>query len=391
MDYPTVSEEHGVPERVVELLQSGPASRHALCTRLGVSRPVLGRALAPLLLDGTVLARSAGADVPRRRGRPAEVLSLAGDVAYAIGLDVSRSRASGVVLDRLGEVMARSVIPVTQVADPLRPLARLCQELDGEVRRRGLRTAYLAQIGVGLPVPVGHETWRRRHEEGSLVNQIHRLLSGHWSAPVLVDSSVRVAALGEARWGAGRHAPSQLYVRVSTGVGGCVAVSNTLTDGDTGYAGELGHVRVPGHDAPCQCGKRGCLETVASVPAVCAASGATDLPRLVGALEDPDHPGHGRALRAVEEAAGATGQVCATIVLALSPSMVVLGGELGILPAFTDAVRRHLEAELVPGLGWRVDVVPAALQDEACARGAAAAAASYFASRKVAEHLQEPW
>ena len=250
MDYPTVSEEHGVPERVVELLQSGPASRHALCTRLGVSRPVLGRALAPLLLDGTVLARSAGADVPRRRGRPVEVLSLAGDVAYAIGLDVSRSRASGVVLDRLGEVMARSVIPVTQVADPLRPLARLCQELDGEVRRRGLRTAYLAQIGVGLPVPVGHETWRRRHEEGSLVNQIHRLLSGHWSAPVLVDSSVRVAALGEARWGAGRHAPSQLYVRVSTGVGGCVAVSNTLTDGDTGYAGELGHVRVPGTTPP---------------------------------------------------------------------------------------------------------------------------------------------
>ena len=91
----------------------------------------------------------------------------------------------------------------------------------------------------------------------------------------------------------------------------------------------------------------------------------------------------------MEEAAGATRQVCATIVLALSPSMVVLGGELGILPAFTDAVRRHLEAELVPGLGWRVDVVPAALQDEACARGAAAA--SYFASRKVAEHLQEPW
>ncbi|MZG17390.1 ROK family protein, partial [Streptomyces sp. SID5914] len=62
-----------------------------------------------------------------------------------------------------------------------------------------------------------------------------------------------------------------VYVRLSDGVGGGLVVGGQLVTGSSGLAGELGHVTVEPAGRPCRCGKRGCLETVASVPGILAA------------------------------------------------------------------------------------------------------------------------
>ena len=105
MDYLATLAPSTLEERIVQVLASGPATRGELCARLDVSRTVLGRALTELRQDGAVRvvsyrSRSEG------RGRPVEQLGLAERIACAVGLDVSRTSASGIILDRKGEVLA---------------------------------------------------------------------------------------------------------------------------------------------------------------------------------------------------------------------------------------------------------------------------------------------
>ena len=75
-------------------------------------------------------------------------------------------------------------------------------------------------------------------------------------------------------------APEQIYVHLGGGVGACVIVADRIGGGSTGYAGELGHITVPGGTRLCQCGKVGCLETLASAPAVTEIAGVADLEEL---------------------------------------------------------------------------------------------------------------
>ena len=84
--------------------------------------------------------------------------------------------------------------------------------------------------------------------------------------PFFIDNDANVAALGE-RWkGAGENQPDVVFMTLGTGVGGGIVAEGKLLHGAGGVAGELGHITVD-FDRPfeCTCGKKGCLETVASL------------------------------------------------------------------------------------------------------------------------------
>jgi glucokinase len=102
--------------------------------------------------------------------------------------------------------------------------------------------------------------WDRVDLEGEL----GRLLG----VPVLVENDANAAALGEARFGAGRGYNDLVYVTVSTGIGAGIVSGGRIYRGSRGLAGELGHMTVVPDGTPCGCGRRGCLETVASGTAI---------------------------------------------------------------------------------------------------------------------------
>ena len=96
--------------------------------------------------------------------------------------------------------------------------------------------------------------------------------------PVLVDNDVNIMALGERT----AHWPDDenfLFIKVATGIGAGIISSGQLQRGANGTAGDLGHVRVPrGDDVLCRCGNYGCLEALASGPAVAKALTQQGLP-----------------------------------------------------------------------------------------------------------------
>ena len=83
--------------------------------------------------------------------------------------------------------------------------------------------------------------------------------------PVFIDNDANCAALGEMWKGSGNGARDLIFVTLGTGVGGGVIVGGKLVRGVNGAAGEIGHITsVPEGGYPCNCGKNGCLETIAS-------------------------------------------------------------------------------------------------------------------------------
>lgn len=126
-----------------------------------------------------------------------------------------------------------------------------------------------AAIGVsfGGPVDATTGTVRLSHHVSGWENiPLKKLLSEEFDVPVSVDNDANVAALGEHRYGAGQGFDSIFYITISTGVGGGWILNDKPWRGAQGMAGEMGHMVVDPGGPLCLCGKRGCVERLASGP-----------------------------------------------------------------------------------------------------------------------------
>lgn len=366
--YTTTPSPPGLTDRVVAALDGRPMTRDELSSHLGISRTSLARVLTPMVEEGSVVVdRDEGNEHPAGRGRRPERLRLPRGSARCIGIDVSRAASRAVALDPSGHIVAGASRDHGPDQDWPAHVEALCQELEECAARREVDLGEIEGVGLGMPIfgttPVSDHALDPR-----LLPAVIRSLRDRWGAPVVHESTVRVAALAEARWGAGLRADNMLFVRSAAGVGGAVVLGGRLAGGHSGRAGEIGHLRVPGATEACQCGQTGCLETVASLPAVCRAANQPDVAGLVRAHDRQD-PSADAALQA---AADALGWASACVVLLLDPGLVVLDGPLAHeVSGFTAMVTRALHRELVTGAQWPTEVVAARCQGWDPARAAA--------------------
>nr|WP_234039698.1 ROK family transcriptional regulator [Corynebacterium pygosceleis] len=371
---------------IVAVLEEGQRTRQQLCSELGVSRTTLGRALNELI-EGNYVGLTYAA--PSGRGRPVAYFALNNDVVWAIGIDISRTRGVALAVNRVGDVVAESRVDGTHrgwtevLGELVRRLSEELHAVDGII-------GCLSHIGVGIPLPIlqGPPLDGRDADDCKPVpvTLLESTIHDRFDAPIMVDNTVRMAALGEARWGAGKNVGLQIYVRISGGIVACSVVDSEVTVGAHGIAGELGHVRVPGGESECHCGKTGCLETVASVPAILRLSGH----RTIGDLRESVQSGDPAAVECVGRAADAVAFALSTAVLLLDPELLILSGEVPEhVPGFVDEVKRNLPSHLIPGLHDNLDAVPALLEEMGSARGAILAAERYLTAQRLKMEREE--
>jgi glucokinase len=122
-------------------------------------------------------------------------------------------------------------------------------------------------VSFGGPVDATTGTVRLSHHVPGWENiPLKDLLEKEFGVPTSVDNDANVAALGECRFGAGQGYDSLFYVTISTGVGGGWILNGKPWRGAAGMAGEIGHMIVDPSGPICLCGKRGCVERLASGP-----------------------------------------------------------------------------------------------------------------------------
>ncbi len=254
----------------------------------------------------------------------------------------------------------------------------------------------LAAVGVsfGGPVDAGRGLVRLSHHvPGWEETPLRDLLQAEFGVPAAVDNDANVAALGEWRYGAGQGCQSLLYVTISTGIGGGWVLAGRIYSGADGMAGEIGHVVVRPGGAACVCGKRGCLEAESCGPAMARAAQARlaaepatgahlaalaggDPGRVTGKLvAEAAAGGDALAQEVLDHAARMLGVGLGGAINLMNPERIVLGG--GVTKSgdrYWQIVRETARDHALPQM--RVEIVPAALGDDAPLWGAAVLAES---------------
>ncbi len=258
------------------------------------------------------------------------------------------------------------------------PAAVLDRIADSIVRLSSKAGGAPSAVGIGIPglVDAG------RGETRFLPNlptqwrdvPVGAILSARLRCPVVILNDARAAALGEARFGHGRGARTMILFTLGTGVGGGVVIDGVLRLGPLGAAGEIGHICVDPGGFRCGCGARGCLETVASGPALTAegvrlvlSGNATRLRDLCGGdisrispqmLGEAARGGDAGAQAVLDRAGDLLGMAASAVVLALHPELIILGGGVASLgELLIEPMRRSLLARvrMFPVDGVRIE------------------------------------
>jgi fructokinase len=190
-----------------------------------------------------------------------------------------------------------------------------------------------ATVGLGIPGSLSVQSGTVRNANSTCLNgqplqaDLERLLG----RPVRIENDANCLALSEATDGAAEGAAVAFAVILGTGVGGGLVVNGQLISGRNRIAGEWGHNPLPWPNAaewdgpPCWCGRRGCLETWLSGPALAASySQSADAIALEAAAEAGDH----LAIQVLDLWLDRCARALASIVNVIDPDVIVLGGGL---------------------------------------------------------------
>jgi len=235
-------------------------------------------------------------------------------------------------------------------------------------------------IGVSFGGPVNHQTgvvYLSHHVPGWENIPLQAILEEAFAVPVRADNDANAAALGEHRFGAGRGLDSLLYVTVSTGVGGGWILNGRPWRGHQGLAGEIGHTVADPAGPVCLCGKRGCVERLASGPYMAqdlAARGVVDGPVTGQRVAELAAQGQPDACEILQRGARALGVGLGHAINFVNPQGIILGG--GVTKsgaAWWQTVRQTAVATALPE--FHFEIIPAALGDDAPLWGALSLAA----------------
>lgn len=181
-----------------------------------------------------------------------------------LAVDIGGTKIAAGVVDESGRLLRQSRRSTPHVDDPDQVWVAAEQAIadavgGGRVRGVGISSAGPIHLPTGTIGPINIPAWR----DFPIVERVAAAVPG---VPVRLGGDGMCMALGEHRFGAGRGASFMLGMVVSTGIGGGLVLDGAPYGGRSGNAGHVGHVVVDPDGAPCTCGGRGCVETIASGP-----------------------------------------------------------------------------------------------------------------------------
>jgi len=359
---------------LLQLMRDGqPRTRAELIQLTGLARSTVGARVDALLATGLLAPSGEGASTG---GRPPTRFAFNPDARVVIGADIGATHAVIALTDLSGRVIAERAEPLDIARGPEPVLDWVVRTGKALMRSAGRRRAELAGVGIGLPGPVEHSSGRPAlppimpgWDDYDVPGRVSAGLGG----PVLVDNDVNIMALGEHAT-IYPHVEHLVFVKVATGIGAGIISGGRLHRGAQGSAGDLGHVAAPhGGDVLCTCGNVGCLEAVASGPAIVKSlraqgSKASDSRSLVALAKAGDLA----AAAAIRDAGREIGEVLATCVSLLNPSVIVVGGILAqSAESLLAGIREVVYRRSLPLATGDLQIVAARTGDHAGVIGAA--------------------
>ena len=258
-----------------------------------------------------------------------------------LGVDIGGTKVAAGLVSEQGEILQQFRAPMLARGSAAEGFCAVREAIDGiraaggEFRAIGIISPGPLDPGKGIVLnPPNLPCWRNF----ALVKAVEDA----FGMPARLDNDANAAGLAEAIWGAGRGHALVFYVTLGTGIGTGIIFNGRIHHGRTGAAGEGGHVTIDYHGPRCGCGKRGCIEALASGPAIAergrqalAGRNAGALFRLAGGnaanvttemVADAYRAGDPLATSVLRETAELLAIWLGNIVDVLEPDIIVVGG-----------------------------------------------------------------
>ena len=309
-----------------------------------------------------------------------------------IGIDLGGTSVKFAILTQEGEIQEKWSIKTNILDEGSHIVDDMIESIQHRFELLGLAATDFQGIGMGSPGVVDRENGTvigAYNLNWKTLQPIKEKMEKALGIPFFIDNDANVAALGERWMGAGENQPDVVFMTLGTGVGGGIVAEGKLLHGVAGAAGELGHITVD-FDQPiaCTCGKKGCLETVASATGIVNLTrryadeyeGDAALKRLIDNGEevtaktvfDLAKEGDDLALIVYRNFSRYLGIAWANIGSILNPSTIVIGGGVSAAGEFLlQGVQKVYDENTFPQVRTTTKLALATLGNDAGVIGAA--------------------
>lgn len=338
-----------------QLFRSGPGSRADLARVTGLTRVTVSDLVSDLEAEG--LVEDLGPRPGTRVGKPATLVGLRQEDFHIICIEVTDDvLVRGAVMDLAGTIHQRQdeKLKGRRGAEAVEAIAQLCHELVARSDRTILGVGVGAP-GVITPTGVVLEAPKLRWRQVPLAD----MLSERLSLPVHVANDANAAALGEHTF-ADADSTGMMLLRIGTGIGAGILIDGALLLGHRFAAGEIGHMIVqedPENSQLCDCGRRGCIETIFGVPAL---------------RRDTEGLGPEETEAALRSAGERLGIALIPVVSALNLREIRVSGPAQLFDgALLDSTLQTIQDRTLAAVSEHLEIRMASLGDDAVLMGAA--------------------
>jgi len=188
----------------------------------------------------------------------------------AIGIDIGGTSIKGAAITENGNVLEVFSMPVVHGEKQEVTISKLINVTNDYLKAHNYNKDNVLGIGIGVPGAIDsiHGICSSSNNLKWENLPIQKMMEEGTGLPVRITNDANAAALGEAKFGAGKEYKDIIMITLGTGVGGGIIVDGKLIEGNEGKGAELGHIVVQYGGRQCTCGRKGCLETYASATAI---------------------------------------------------------------------------------------------------------------------------
>jgi N-acetylglucosamine repressor len=372
---------------VLQLIQGrGPISRKEITEISGLSAAAVS-GITGTLRDLGLIREVGEAEADGRAGRRAVMLRLNPHAGYVVGVKLSMGSLSCVLTDLDANVLHHAEPALVPPApfDPQATIETIIQAIEDVLKVAQIPDGRLLGIGVGVngTVDTGAGISRTAPHFGWHNVPLAGPIAAHFGSPVHLENDARTLTIAEQWFGSGREVDNFATVVVGYGIGAGLVANRQLYRGATGAAGEFGHNVVQPNGPVCSCGKHGCLEAFAGVPAILReieaglAAGrpsalANARPLTLQAVAQAAEAGDTLALDVLRRAGRWLGVGIAGLVNMFNPELIVMNGEaIALGRPYLEPMEAAVRELAFAGLADSLRIVFEPGGNEVWARGAA--------------------
>ena len=373
------------------LYLKGNLSNPEICKLTNMSSPSIHKLLFDLINEGFVQEEGIGHSIGGRRPL---IYGLNPQSRFVIGINISKNYSELAVFNIKNQLIRKVHVydkPLENTPDFVDNLYQFCVQALNEYQ---IDNDKILGVGIGIPGLTDPATGKSYSWLNYSAMTVKEIFEEKFGKPVFVDNDARVMALGEYVFGSAKGKSNVLCLNIGAGIGMGMILNGMLYHGHSGFAGEFGHIKVEEDGDLCICGKRGCLETMASGDALVKRMreeielGKTTkiLNMVEGKLSkitsktiiEAAKQGDLLAIDLLSAIGEYLGKGLATLIHLFNPEAIILGRKLaGANQFIIDPIQQTLNKYTIYNMKKDTLIVTSQLQDNAAVMGAMALAMNH--------------